>query len=96
MPQLIHIPTDILHRLAPERAAISVENFQFNNCFDATAARTDLGFAPQISFDECIRRIHAHLAANKLIERAETDPLYDRILADWQRHTDALVNGFNR
>ena len=39
-PVLVHIPTDILHRLAPDRAAISVENFQNNNCFDATAART--------------------------------------------------------
>ena len=94
-PTPIHIPTDILHRLAPDRAAISVENFQFNNCFDATAARTDLGFAPQISFDECIRRIHVHLATHNLIERAETDPLYDRIVSQWQRATDELVNGFN-
>jgi nucleoside-diphosphate-sugar epimerase len=95
-PTLVHIPTDVLHRLAPERAAISVGNFQFNNCFDATAARADLGFAPQIPFEECIRRIHAHLAANQLIERTETDPLYDRILALWQRATDELAAGFKR
>ena len=94
-PTLIHIPTDILHRFAPERAAISTENFQFNNCFDTTVTRADLGFAPQISFEECIRRIYEHLAASKLIERAETDPLYDRVLTRWQHHTDELVSRFN-
>lgn len=93
-PRLIPIPTEVLHRLAPDRAAISVENFQFNNCFDPTAAHADLGFAPRISFEACIRRIHAHLAANKLIERAETDEVYERIHAQWQRHMDALVAGF--
>jgi nucleoside-diphosphate-sugar epimerase len=93
-PKLVHIPTDVLHQLNPERAAISTENFQFNNCFDATATRTDLGFNPQISFDECIRRIHRHLAKNKLIERAETDADYDRVLDHWARHTAALVTGF--
>ncbi len=95
-PTLIPIPTEILHRLAPDRAALSTENFQFNNCFDSTAARTDLGFAPKISFEECIRRIHSHLAAHKLIERAEADEVYGKILAAWSRHTGALVAEFNR
>lgn len=95
-PALVHLPTDVLHRLAPDRAAISVENFQFNNCFDSTAARTDLGFAPAISFEECIRRIHTHLAAHNLIDRAETDVVYERILAAWSRHGAALAAEFTR
>jgi len=95
-PTLVHIPTDILHQLAPDRAAISVETFQFNNCFDSAAARTDLGFAPKISFEECVSRIHTHLAANKLIERAESDDVYEKILNAWSRHTGALVADFRR
>jgi nucleoside-diphosphate-sugar epimerase len=93
-PTLVHIPTDVLHRLAPDRAAISVENFQFNNCFDATATRTDLGYLPRLPYEECIRRIHGHFARNNLIERAEADEVYERILAHWARHGDALAAGF--
>ena len=33
-PNLVHIPTDVLYKLAPEQAGISAFNFQYNNIFD--------------------------------------------------------------
>lgn len=94
-PRLVPIPTEVLHRLAPDRAAISVENFQFNNCFDATVTRQILGFAPRVGFEECLRRIHRHAQAQGLIPDAGKDIVYSRILDLWTRHADALAREFS-
>lgn len=43
-PGLLHIPTDVLGSLVPHLSEWCVENFQFNNIFDVTAAEQALGF----------------------------------------------------
>lgn len=43
-PLLIHIPTDVLASLLPGESEWCVENFQFNNVFDVSAAERDLDF----------------------------------------------------
>jgi len=48
-PKFVHIPTDMLVKIAPERAVSVADNFQFNNIFDNTAAHRDLGFRYTIS-----------------------------------------------
>jgi nucleoside-diphosphate-sugar epimerase len=44
LPLLVHIPSDLLVKVAPERAYLASVNFQFNNVFDTSAARRDLAF----------------------------------------------------
>lgn len=95
-PQLVHIPTDMLQFLAPSRAAIAVENFQFNNCFDDTVTRAELHYAPRISFEDCVRRMHAHLVKGALLERAESDKVHAWLIATWQRHVDGVTKAINR
>lgn len=88
-PTIIHIPTDALALMAPKRATLVVENFQFNNIFDNTAARGDLGFRYTIPLREGIPGWYLSLEQAGLIEDSEADPLEDALIATWRRHRDA-------
>jgi nucleoside-diphosphate-sugar epimerase len=90
-PALVHIPTDLLSRAAPERAWICVVNFQYHNIFDNTAARHDLGFHTTIPFLEGARRIYQWLDQRGRIEPSDADPLYDRVIAAWERADQELT-----
>ncbi len=61
-PQLVHIPTDVLARLLPSEALADAAhwtqtNFQFNNIFDNSAAKHDLGFRYTVRWEEGARRL---------------------------------------
>jgi nucleoside-diphosphate-sugar epimerase len=95
-PDLVHIPTDLLSKVVPERAKWCVENFQFNNIFDNTAACTDLDFRYTIPWVEGARRTIQALEAHAGIENSDDYPFYDRIVDAWKNlgteMTRALVN----
>lgn len=84
-PELVHIPTDMLAQLAPKRAAIIAQNFQFNNIFDTTAAAHDLGFRNTITWEEGVRRMVAWLDERKQVANSDDDPNEDRLLVAWRR-----------
>lgn len=92
-PEAVHIPTDLLARLAPERAGICAVNFQFNNIFDNAAARRDLGFRYTVPFSEGARRVVGWLDANGQIEDSEEDPLDDKIIDLWRRLSEEAAGG---
>jgi len=83
-PQLVHIPTDLLGRVAPRAAEWCVENFSYNNIFDNTAARTDLGFAYTIPFATGVQRVIEWLAAHRGLQDSEGHVFYDRIVESWE------------
>ena len=56
MPDSVHIPTEVLLKFSPERAASVADNFQFNNIFDNSAARRDLGFQYTILWIKGVKR----------------------------------------
>lgn len=84
-PTLVHIPTDLLGKVAPRRAAIVVENLQFNNIFDNSAAKSDLGLACTIDWEEGVRRMVAWLDAHGGVENCDDDPFDDRLIAAWEQ-----------
>jgi nucleoside-diphosphate-sugar epimerase len=84
-PTLVHIPTELLGRVAPEMAEWCVENFHYNNIFDNTAARADLGFEYRIPFSEGARRVIAWREAHGGFESSDDHPFYDAILTAWER-----------
>jgi len=84
-PKLVHIPTDELVKLAPERSGITAINFQFNNVFDLSAAKQDLGYRLTIPFEVGARRTVRHLEENGRIDNSDLDDYDDRVIADWQR-----------
>ncbi len=84
-PDLVHIPTDLLVKVDPERAFWCKVNFQFNNIFDNTRARSDLGFRYMVPFAEGARRAVARLDARGMVAAAESQPWYDRLIDTWSR-----------
>jgi len=90
-PELVHIPTDVLAQLTPERAHLSVENIQYPNVHDTSAARADLGFRYTISVVEGMRRTIRWLDEHGRIEDSATDPEYDRMIELWRGCVAAMV-----
>jgi nucleoside-diphosphate-sugar epimerase len=89
-PQFVHIPTDLLVRMAPAEANLCEVNFTFNNLFDNGAAHEDLGFRVTIPWKEGARRTIQWLENNGKLERSEDFPFYDRIIDRWREATEPL------
>ncbi len=90
LPRLVHIPSDVLAAIAPERAGITIFNFQYDTIFDNSAAKADLGFAQTIDWVEGVRRTVAWLDANRPIENSDADRYEDRLIEAWDRMVRGL------
>jgi nucleoside-diphosphate-sugar epimerase len=84
-PQIVHIPTNMLTKFSPERAAILAQNFQFNNIFDNSAAKHDLGFRYIISWVEAVRRAVNWLEAHDKMPKGGDDSFDDEVIGAWQQ-----------
>jgi nucleoside-diphosphate-sugar epimerase len=84
-PTLVHIPTDLLGQVAPQRAYIAVTNFQYNNIFDNCAAQRDLNFAYTVSWSEGVGRMIRWLDEHGRVENSDNDPFDDRLITAWQQ-----------
>ena len=60
-------------------------NFQFNNIFDNSAARRDLGFAYTVRWEDGARRLVTWLDANGKVEDSDLDHFEDNLLAAWDK-----------
>lgn len=89
-PELVHIPTDVLAQIAPNRAQAAINDLQFSNVFDTSAAQRDLGFRYTIPWREGVRRVVAWLDANGRVENSDDDPLDDRVIAAWKEICQVL------
>lgn len=90
-PSFVYIPTDVLVRMIPEQAAMLCKyNFSYNNIFDNTAAREDLGFKVTIAWIEGVRPVIEWLEQHGLLQTAEEFPHYDRVIETWQKATGDL------
>ncbi len=90
-PTLVHIPADILVRIAPEQSMITYLNFQYTNIFDNSAAKQDLGFKYTVDWKTGSRRTYEWLAENKKIESWQSFPIYDRIIECLRTQCNELV-----
>ncbi len=88
---IVHIPTDLLAKLAPKRAAFTAHEFQYNRAFDNSKARRDLGFAYTIPWVEGVRRTVAWLNSNGKILNSDDDPFDDCVLATWERMSESML-----
>lgn len=89
-PRFVCIPTDVLAQLAPAESEWCVENFQFNNLFDNSAAKAELGYQYTIPYREGARRCIAHLIDNNAINDSTQYPFYDQVLNRWSEITRSL------
>jgi nucleoside-diphosphate-sugar epimerase len=84
LPELVHIPTDVLYKLAPEQSFWAKVNFQFNNIFDNAKAKRDLDFRYTVNWLQGAKRMIAWLDANNKIEGSSTDH-YENVLQAWRK-----------
>lgn len=91
-PRFVYIPTDLLGRIAPGLASWCVENFQYNNIFDSSLAKRDLGFRYTISWKEGVLRCLNWLERYGKIENCEDYPFYDQILELWEKLQKQMVD----
>ncbi len=82
-PPLVHIPVDVLARLAPERTAQTLRSLQYPGLYDTSAAGRDFGFRQRIGFVEGMRRTIRWLDENQKIDAWATDPDYDPLIDKW-------------
>ncbi len=90
-PDLVHIPTEILYRINPQRGGLAYTNIQFNNIFDNCAARQDLNFAYTVDWKTGVQRMAAWLDAHDGVAKAETDPFDDRLISAWEKYGHMLI-----
>lgn len=91
LPRLVHIPTDIMAKIAPKRFSISIEIFQYPSIFDNRAAKEDLGFSYTISWVQGVKRTVAWLEAHNRMENSDEDPFDDAVIAAWDRFGESLA-----
>ncbi len=89
-PVLVHIPTDLLARIALTRAIRCPENYQFNGIYDNTAARRDLGYRYTIPFEEGARSTLRWVEQTGGFEASDGDRFYDQVIASWEAAGDSL------
>jgi nucleoside-diphosphate-sugar epimerase len=94
-PAFVKIPADVLGLVGPNTFSWCVENFQYNNVLDNTAAKTDLGYRYTITWAEGVRRMVAFQDAHGGIDSATDDPRYDRLIECWHEHVETLVRSLS-
>jgi nucleoside-diphosphate-sugar epimerase len=93
-PAMVHIPTDLLGKSAPNHTAFIVNDLHYVNIFDTAAAHRDLQFRYTIPFVDGVRRIVAWLDANGGISNSDDDPFDDQVIAAWQSLTAHFLARF--
>ena len=91
-PEIVHIPTDLLGKVFPRTAEWLVENFQYNNIFDNTAAEADLDFRYTIKWLEGVRRTVYWLDAHEQIDNSDDHTFYDRVIDAWERSSKSMAD----
>jgi nucleoside-diphosphate-sugar epimerase len=94
-PDFVYIPTELLGKLAPKEAEWCIENFRYNNIFDNSKAKRDLGFRINVKFEDGVRKCIDYLVAHNLIEDCAKHPFYDRLVAIWRRHQADMIKEIN-
>jgi nucleoside-diphosphate-sugar epimerase len=93
-PKLIHIPTDLLVKISPDKCWITYNNFQGNNLFDNSNAKRDLDFRYSVSWIEGVKRTVSWLDENKKIIDSDNDPFDDEVIRIWEKHSNEIINTF--
>ncbi len=90
-PKLVHIPTDLIAKIAAERAGMTVDIFQYPGIFDNSAAILDLGFSYNISWVEGVRRTYHWLESRGKIDNSDNDPYDDQIISVWEKLSETAA-----
>jgi len=87
----VHIPTDLLVKIAPTSAEWCGINFKYNNIFDNTSAKRDLGFKYTVTWEEGVKKMVDYHETRGDIEKAKDNVFYDLIVEKFRNMEDELV-----
>jgi len=90
-PTLVHIPADVLVRIAPEHTMTTYLNFQYSNIMDNSAAKADLDFRYTVDWKTGAKRTYDWLVEHDRIEDWQSFPLYDRVIESYKQQCNELV-----
>jgi nucleoside-diphosphate-sugar epimerase len=82
-PKFAHVPSDLLCDLYPEYGGNLVGNFMFDNCFDNSPAKRDLGYRYTIRLEDGMRRFAKWYVDKIGLKNSSDDPIHDRIIEAW-------------
>ena len=90
--QVVNVPTAVLGRVFGEDASVLVENYQYNNVFDCSLAKEELGFRYRTTLLEGFTLVAKEFGEAWLRdgEEEQNGPFattYERCLTWWQRET---------
>ncbi|KAB1198297.1 MULTISPECIES: NAD-dependent epimerase/dehydratase family protein [Haloferax] len=94
-PDLVHIPTDVLREVAPNRTRMLRDHFQYSTVFDNSRAIADLGFRYTVDFETGVERTVEWLDDHDAVDSWKTEPLDDRLVSAWTEATDSVVEQFD-
>lgn len=90
-PKLVFILAHLLQKYEPEIGTICNENFKYNNIFDNTKAKNILGYSYKTDFKTGIKEVIDWLESNGKVDKAETNPVYDKIISHWESIENSIV-----
>lgn len=90
-PELVHVPTDVLTAVAPDRTRMLREHFRFSTTFDNDKARRDLDFEYTIDFETGIARTVEWLEEYDRIDDWRSEPFDDALVDAWRSATSDVV-----
>ena len=90
----VNIPTAVLERVFGEDAFVLVENYQYNNVFDCSRAKDELGFRYRTTLLEGFTQVakefrEAWLRDGEREQGSAFATTYERCLSWWERETAA-------
>ncbi|KAB1187617.1 MULTISPECIES: NAD-dependent epimerase/dehydratase family protein [Haloferax] len=94
-PTLVHVPTDVLRRVAPDRTRMLRDHFQYSTVFDNTRAISDLGFRYTVDFETGVQRTVEWLDEHDGVDSWETEPFDDALATAWTETTESFVDQFD-
>lgn len=95
-PQYVCIPSELLFRIAPVRAKTCYYNYKYNNVFDNSAAKVDLGLCQTVSFEDGIKRSLEYYKGTGGFDSCEKPEysFYDDIIRVYRESCENLVSRF--
>lgn len=94
----VFIPMDLLKRLEPEKAHLCGENFMYNNVFDNSKAKRDLGMTYNVRWKDGIRKCLDYFESHGGYEDSDKEEysFYDRIIEKYLQMCDKLVTEYEK
>ncbi len=94
IPEIIHIPTDWLYKVAPRRSVGVKYIYQYDSIFDNSKAKNDLGFKTTVPLVETFKRQIVWMEENKKILSIEKQKCEDILIESYRKGINPPADGW--